>query len=274
MAATYVTFRGRAVLHRGVMKRRPHLPLFDELKETAVFRVDALDPRRKTNATYRAVGYHVTGGRLTQLRRGLYAQTAMLGALDPYTVAACLTTDGIIAYASALEFHLFPKKAPRHLYVLSRERLGTTKVRGVTYQGVYPPRPLHDGVSYGGFVTRVERQGVKVVVTSLERSFVDCLDRTDLLPLPELLGHWKRAQSLEVNDLVRYAKRLGNRVAAARLGLLLSKGSKRSSADLLALEAMRPATAAYFDPRDHSKGQTFVARWNLLVPGRFAKLVR
>lgn len=210
----------------------------------------------------------MVGGRLTQLRRGLYAQTALLGSLDPYAVAACLCTDSIIGYVAAINFHLFPDADTDYLHVITRERLGKTELRKVTYRGIAPPRSLHDEKDYGGSVMRTERQGVKVVISSLERAVVDCLDRADLFEFPELLRLWPTLSRFDVNEAIRYAVRLGNRVAIGRLGVMLESHPhhRPNTPAVFQLSALRPATPAPFDPRDRSKGQYLYSRWNIMVP--------
>jgi hypothetical protein len=77
---------------------------------------------------------------------------------------------------------------------------------------------------------------------------------------------------VDPNAMIRYALSLGNRVVAARVGLLLRAHPllRLDDDELDRLEPLRPKSSAWLDPRDHSPGQFHMSRWNLYVPDKLA----
>ncbi|MHB8873211.1 MAG: hypothetical protein ACYC8T_05940 [Myxococcaceae bacterium] len=120
----------------------------------------------------------------------------------------------------------------------------------------------------------VERAGLEVKVTSRERTLVDVLDRLELGPRPaELWRCFREAGALDRDLMIRHANDLGNRLAAARLGFFLENLPGTSPSQVRSLECLRPNSPGYFDRKKHTKGGTFVPRWNLVVPRALLKLV-
>jgi predicted transcriptional regulator of viral defense system len=250
-------------------KSRPR-PL-ELIGRASVFRREQLADGRSDAALARTLHYHVSTGRLTNIRRGVYASNSYGQRIDPYALAACLAADSVVAYAGALHLHYF-RGRPDTVELLTRERLGRFSWDAVDYRGVLPPQPVRDSRDFGGHVTTVERQGVRIRVTTPERSFVDCLDRLDLGTDLNLLWDYFRSTRVNPRAMMRYACDLGNRVAAARVGILLLYHPllRVNDDEVGPVEAMRPATPGYMDPMNKRPGQYLASRWNLYVPDKLA----
>ena len=116
-------------------------------------------------------------------------------------------------------------------------------------------------------VVEAERQGLKLRVTTLERTLVDVLDR------PDLAGGWEEVwRSLEMveyfdlDEVVACVRLLRNATTAARVGFYLEQHAQALQVDeahLRSLRRLRPAQPRYMD---RSRGGKWVAAWNLVVP--------
>ncbi len=118
-------------------------------------------------------------------------------------------------------------------------------------------------------MVEVDRSGSGVHVTNLERTFVDTLHR------PDLSGSWEEIwrslesiQFLDLDQVLRYTRLLGNATTAARVGFFLEQHADSlmvKEKNLAAFERLRPKHPTYLDRSQRQAGR-FVTRWNLMVP--------
>ena len=115
----------------------------------------------------------------------------------------------------------------------------------------------------------MDRSGMEVRVTSLERTLVDVLNRPDLSGGWEEI--WRSLESVEFFDLdmvVEYTLLLENATTAAKVGFFLEQHRELLMVDekhLKSLHVLRPRQPHYLD-RDKRKSGRLVSGWNLVVP--------
>ena len=115
----------------------------------------------------------------------------------------------------------------------------------------------------------MDRSGMEVRVTSLERTMVDVLNR------PYLSGGWEEIwrslESVEFFDLdmvVEYTLLLENATTAAKVGFFLEQHRELLMVDekhLKSLHVLRPRQPHYLD-RDKRRSGRLVSGWNLVIP--------
>jgi predicted transcriptional regulator of viral defense system len=225
---------------------------------------------RAASSTAAILAYHVRRGSLRLLRRGLYVAPEPV---DSYLLAARVTDDAVLAYEGALSLHglTLPGEA---IPYLTAHRASPLRLLGVA---LIPVRAGGHSVPDGAAaleraeIEQVECAGLPVLVTTRERSLVDVLDRHDLgPPLPMLVKLLLETRGLDVERMVRFARRTGNRVLCARLGCVLAARAGATGRFLRPLEDNLPITSAYFDPQDRQDTVPF-SRWSLLVPRAIAR---
>jgi predicted transcriptional regulator of viral defense system len=248
-------------------------PVFTRTEFAARTAADETASRRTVDSL---LAYHVRTGRLLRLRRGLYAVVgpgASSGTqpVDPFLVAAKLAEDAVLAYHTALEFHGKAYSVHERLSYLTASAARPFQFRSQSFRGVPFPRALV-ARGQGLFeVKTLERAGVGVRVTSLERSLVDVLDR------PDLGGGWEEVwRSLELVEffdldrVIEYALLLENATTAAKVGLFLKQHRDVLMVEdkhLQPLRERRPRSPHYLE-RQQKKASRLVAEWNLIVPQR------
>ena len=248
-------------------------PVFTRTEFATRTAVDKTASRRTVDSL---LAYHVRTGRLLRLRRGLYAVVgpgASSGAqpVDSFLVAAKLADDAVLAYHTALEFHGKAYSVHERLSYLTASAARPFQFRSQNFRGVPFPRALV-ARGQGLFeVKTLERAGVGVRVTSLERSLVDVLDR------PDLGGGWEEVwRSLELVEffdldrVIEYALLLENATTAAKVGLFLEQHRDVLMVEdkhLQPLRERRPRSPHYLE-RQQKKASRLVAAWNLIVPQR------
>ncbi|TVR91562.1 MAG: transcriptional regulator [Spirochaetaceae bacterium] len=218
--------------------------------------------------------YYRSRGRIISIRRGLYA-TIPAGhnpdtyPIDPYLVTAKLAEDATLAYHTALEYYGKAYTSYSRFMYTSEQRAQPLRFRDHDYVRVPVPHALRraEKPMYG--VDSHDRDGVKLRVTSYERTFVDVLDR------PELSGTWEEIwrslESIEFFDLkqvLHYVKLLGNSTTAAKVGVFLDQHREALMVEddiLNSLRGLIPSQPHYLNRGSRSQCR-LVPGWNILVP--------
>jgi predicted transcriptional regulator of viral defense system len=220
------------------------------------------------------LAYHTKHGRLVHIRKGLYAAVPTASApartpIDPFLVAGKLAPDATLAYHTALELHGKAHSPTQEFYYLSCFAARPLEFRGQRFRAVRPPTALR--IEQGGrsSILAIDRMGLRVLVTSLERTAVDVLDR------PQLGGGWEEIwRSLEgveffdLDSVVEYALLLDNSTTIAKVGFFLEQHREALMVEdrhLDPLRQRRPRGPHYLSRSDRHSGK-LVAGWNLIVP--------
>ncbi len=226
------------------------------------------------------LAYHTKEGRLLRVRRGLYAVVPK-GAdpatvpLDAFLLATHMTDDAVVAYHSALELHgVAYSTTDRLLYLTLHEDTRPVTFRTMAFRPVLVPKSLREQGEQSFGVTVVDRSGLDVRVTTLERTLVDVLDRLDLG------GGWEEAwRSLEavsffdLAQVVDYAVLLGNATTVSKVGFFLEQHQEALSVTeehLRRLGAYAPV-GTHYAKRSSRGTNVFLRKWNLVVPEAVAR---
>lgn len=180
-----------------------------------------------------------------------------------------MTDDAVLAYHTALEIHGRAYSVYRRFTYLSRRPSQPVRFRGFEFRCVVAPKVLRDRDQESFGVTEIERQGLPVRVTDLERTFVDALDRPDLCGGREEV--WRSLESIEylkLDEVVKYVRLPGKPTTAARVGFFLQQHREALMVDekqLGKLRKLAPRQPHYLERRNRSGG-TLLKDWNLIVP--------
>lgn len=233
------------------------------------------DSSVKSSTLYNLLTYHQKKGHILRIRRGLYY--AVPRGLDPihcpvdlFLVASKMAEDAVIAYGSALDLHgKLHTIQSRVIYLTKKRVMSSFDFREITYQAVAIPAALKAAGKETFGVQPMERLGQQVLVTSLERTLVDVLDR------PYLCGSWEEIwlsleniEYLDMDQVLKYALLLANSTTIAKLGFFLETHQRALMIPEHYLEELRkycPVKPHYMD-RNQSQPQKMIATWNLVVP--------
>lgn len=220
------------------------------------------------------IDYHVRQGRLVRIRRELYA-VVPVGSdpetfpIDPYIVATKLADDATIAYHTALELHGLSYSSTERIIYVTQHHTRKFDFRSLHYRSVMVPKSLREANRPDVGITQVDRSGVDVPVTTLERTLVDVLDR------PNLGGGWEEVwRSLEtvthidIASVVEYALLLNNKTTIAKVGFFLQQHQEELWVDNKQLHRLRdhaPIQPHYLRGSRGSPNK-FLKEWNLVVP--------
>lgn len=231
------------------------------------------DKARSPKTREALLAYHRVQGHILQVRRGLYCVVSpgvdpATCPVDAYLLAAKMADDAVLAYHTALEFHGKAYSVFEELQYLTGRAARPVTFRSYRFRPVRFSKKLttKDKQLFG--VKEMDRAGITVRVTTLERTLVDLLDRPDLGGGWEEI--WRSLETVEFFDLdlvVQYALLLENATTAAKVGFFLEQHKDRLMVDeghLERLHARRPRKPHYLERGQ--RGGRFASNWNLVVP--------
>ena len=218
--------------------------------------------------------YYEKENRLLRIRRGIYAYvpvgfSADNFSPDVYLVASKAAADSVLAYHTALELHGFNYSVFYRLTFYTQYAVRKFVFRDHAFYGVRPPKAILDSEANDTGIGIIERSGIDIKATNLERTVVDVLNR------PNYSGGWEEVwRSLETipyldfKKIVHYTLLYKNATLAAKVGFFLKEHSERLMVDDTTLEKLqkhRPNRKHYMD-RSNREGGKFLKEWNLVVP--------
>jgi predicted transcriptional regulator of viral defense system len=217
---------------------------------------------------------HLKAGNIKRMSRGVFASVpphgeAMTWAVDRFLVASRLRRDAIIAYHSALELHGCAYTDMPDVQALSDQAPAVIETPDFACRFVRVPA----GFERPRDITTIDRAGLTVKLTSLERTIVDCFDRPDLAGGgEELMNSLALVARVRTGQLVQQAEALGNASACGALGWWLEREQARLGVPVAALTALRQLKSKHAQYVLGAKpgAARSVAEWSILVPAELA----
>lgn len=218
---------------------------------------------------------HLKAGNIRRIAREVFASIpqhakAQGWTADRFLAASRLRPDGVIAYHSALELHGYAYSEWNQVQVVSAGEPGTYKTTGFVCRFVKLPRASSDpqGTMVDG-VTTVDRLGLDVRVTTVERTIADLFDRHDLAGgAEELFNSLDLVVRVDADTLARHTRARGNAAAAGALGFWLEREREQLAVPERVLEELRtlaPAGLRYALGAKPGSGKT-ARGWNVILP--------
>ena len=225
---------------------------------------------QRPNTVRALLAHHIQQGNIVRVRRRLFAAIP-LGAdlatypVNPYLIAGYATEDAILAYHSALAFYNSTYSASYRFVYLTQHRPSPFSFHSEEYIGIRIAPRLMDN----NFIQSEDVQGLHIRVTSLERTFVDVLDK------PALSGGWEEVwrslamiERVNIKRVLEYTLLLGKPTTTAKVGFYLSQRQQELAVPDNSLKQLRahcPVSPYYIDASAKKEGK-LISEWNLIIP--------
>ena len=159
---------------------------------------------RDNNTEYRKILAAVKEGELVRLRNGLYANPdALAGSIVDIDA---IIPGGILCLYSAWSYYNLTTQVPDSFYVaVSRSR----KIKLPEFPDIKPVFQRNDLLEIGK--TEIEEQGIKVLITDIERSVCDAIkyrNKIGIDVMTEIIDNYLRRNGRNLSRLTEYAKKL------------------------------------------------------------------
>jgi predicted transcriptional regulator of viral defense system len=189
--------------------------------------------------------------------------------IDPFQVASRMAPDAVLGYHTALAFHGNAYSVWNYFdYLTHNSNIPILRLRGAMYRAVSQPATLRRAKLESWGVETVDRLGVDVKVTSIERTFVDAIDRLDLCGgFEEVWPCLEMIQYLKLQPVIDYTLLLENSTLAAKVGFFLEQHKKQfeiKNEMLQQLSKHRPRLP--HKVLNGSKEGKLISKWNLIIP--------
>jgi len=224
---------------------------------------------------HNSLAYHQKQGHILRIRRGLYYSIpkgviASTYPIDPFLVTSKMAEDAVLGYRTALDLHgKLHTTSSKFIYLSKKRVMASFVFKDTEYQAVSIPTALTASNNEQFGIQSIDRLGQSIVVTTLERTLVDILDR------PHLCGSWEEIwlslgsfEYLDLGQVVKYALLLGNATTIAKLGFFLETHRERLMIPENYLENLckhSPVKPHYLE-RKRKQPQKMISKWNLIVP--------
>jgi predicted transcriptional regulator of viral defense system len=213
---------------------------------------------------------HLKAGNIQRVARGVFASVPPHGdarrwVMDRFLAASRLKSDAVIAYHSALELHGCAYTDTPEVQAISRG--APTLFATPAFSCRFVKRPT--GLVATRDVEVLDRAGLELRVTTLERTVVDVFDRHDLVGgAEELFNSLALVERLKTDLLVRQVRGLKSASVAGALGWWLEREKKRLAVPekaIAALRSLKPKHPQYVLGAKPGDAKS-VGAWNILVP--------
>ncbi|MDP3630256.1 MAG: type IV toxin-antitoxin system AbiEi family antitoxin domain-containing protein [Actinomycetota bacterium] len=166
-----------------------------------------------------------------------------------------------LSHFSALEIHAMTTQPVLTVCISTPIRRISKKIAGATYRFV-----TTGADDLWGTEEIWATPGERVRVSDIERTIIDCLDRPDLSGgiVEVATGLWAIRDRIDYARLVEYARRLGRKSVAKRLGFLLEMFELCTPETLAGLEALITSSYTLLDPTLPATGR-YVSTWKVRV---------
>lgn len=220
------------------------------------------------------LNYHENAGNILRIRRGFYAtvpknSTQSTHRVNPYLVAGRIVADSVLSYHTALDLHGFAHSVFYQFYFFTQKSIRQFIFQDSSFRAMKIPKSLSIKQAENFAVIDVNREGLNVRTTTLERTLVDMLDR------PEYSGGWEEiwlsfaaVPLLNVEQVVQYALLLSNATTIAKVGFFLETHCEQFKVEeqyLQQLEKHKPLQKNYLERSRRATGK-LIKRWNLIIP--------
>lgn len=246
-------------------------PVFNraEFRET----VSAGQPLSSADSLLR---YHAASGRILHVAPGVYASVPPH--LEPASfhpdrilVASRIRADSVVAYHTALELHGLAYSESSQTQLLSGGRPGEVKTVVGPVRFVAQPVALRRRSEEMVGTIKMDRRGLDVVATGVERTLVDCIERPDLTGgVEELANALHGAKAFDVQKFADFALARENQTLVGVCGAWLESRKEDLFVDNTVLDELKRGAPPSPRPALGSEAQGKAAEgWNVILPSDF-----
>jgi predicted transcriptional regulator of viral defense system len=218
--------------------------------------------------------HHLRAGNIKRVSREVFAAVpAHLAAermvIDRFAAASKLRSDGVLGFHSALELHGIAYSEFNEVQLISAGRTECVDLRFGACRFVTPPKALAGAGKADYLTLTMDRQGVAVRVTAIERTIVDVLHRSDIAGgVEEVLKSLDLVRYLDPAKVADYIELLDNRSLASVSGWWLEKrrGVLGVTNDVLARLRARLPRSKHYALGAEPGHAVLVEPWRVLLP--------
>ena len=212
-------------------------------------------------------------GRVGMIKEGLYfavrpGQSTSEAPVDPFLLASKIASNAVLAFHTALDLMGFGHSQFNTYYCLSNRFRPVLHFRKDNFRVVVTPEKLQKKSQELFGTERVERLGVKLIVTGKERTLVECLEKPRYCGgFEEMYRSLEKIPFVQPQVLLEYLDLREQKNLYARVGFFLDQHREDFHVEeslMRQLARSVPAQPVYWATQ--RKGGILAKPWNLIVP--------
>ena len=180
---------------------------------------------------------------------------------DQYMIASKIKEDSYISYHSALEYYGVKNQVFYEVYVSTKKRFTNFEFEGITY------KYINSNYDFGII------QDKKVRTTDRVRTFIDCLDKTELAGgYEELIMCLELLGKLDGYKILEYLKKYNSSKLYAKVGFFLNLFKEHYGIEQNIIEECKKNCEnkkLHFNEETKRMKSKYIKEWNLVVPKIF-----
>jgi predicted transcriptional regulator of viral defense system len=174
-----------------------------------------------------------------------------------------------LSYHTALELHGFAHSVFYQFYFFTEKFVRPFVFQDNSFKAIRIPKLLSGKHAKNFAVIDINRDGLNIRVTSLERTLVDMLDRPEYAGgFEEIWESFAIVPLLNLDQVIKYALLLDNATTIAKVGFFLEVHCEQFKVEekhLQQLEKFKPRQVNYLERGKRVTGK-LIKRWNLIIP--------
>lgn len=217
--------------------------------------------------------YNKRMGYVGTIKEGLYyairpGQSAQTAPVDPFLLASRMAPDAVLSYHTALDLLGLGHSDFNSYYCFSNRYRPALRFRRDHFRVVLTPEKLQKKSQELYNTERVERLGMKIIVTGKERTLVECLEKPQNCGgFEEMYRSLEKIPFIRPDVLEQYLDLREQKNLYARTGLFLEQHREDLQVeDSLLQHLAQNVTAQPVYWTQLRKGGVLMKRWNLIVP--------
>lgn len=262
-----------------LMSARPHKttrflsahPVFTRAEFAA-----ALDHAPGAATVTSLLGHHLRAGNIKRVSRKVFAAVpahipADRWVIDRFAAASKLRADGVLGYHSALELHGIAYSEFNEVQLVSAGRTELVRLPFEACRFVNPPKALAVAGKGDYLTVTIDRQGLPIRVTGVERTVVDVLHRPDVAGgVEEVLQSLGLVRYLDPAKVADYVALLDSRTLASVVGWWLEgrRSALGVSDDVLGRLRARLPRSKHYALGAKPGDAVLIEPWRVLLPTR------
>lgn len=180
---------------------------------------------------------------------------------DQYMIASKIKEDAYISYHSALEYYGVKNQVFYQVYVSTCKRFKDFDFEGISYK--YVESKYDFGI--------IQKNQVRL--TDKERTFMDCINRTDLAGgSEELIVCLELFGKLNEEKILEYLEKYNSKKLYVKVGFFIELLNEHYGVDNIVIEKCKEKVGEkklYFNEETKKLKSKYVKEWNLVVPEIF-----
>lgn len=225
---------------------------------------DLINTSNNINSANKLISKLLKQGYIKKIKHNLYAvcdiETKKVLA-SQYVIASKIKDDAYISYHTALEYYGVKNQTFYSVFVSSSKRFQNFAFDGYTYTYINSKNDF--GI--------IQQNNIKV--TDKERTFLDCINKTDLAGgNEELLLCLEIFGKLDDYKLLEYLKKYNSKKLYAKAGFmleLLNAGFGVNKNTIITCHQKSNNQKYYFNSETKDSERLYISDWNLIVPKIF-----